>query len=76
MDKTQALKSNQGNFDTIMASSGEALADHKWWINSVEETYKPVKQRETQITMTTDGSKKGLGLLCGGYLYRGLMDTP
>ena len=61
MDKTQALKSNQGNFDSIMALSGEAVADLKWWINSVEETYKPVKQRETQITMTTDASKKGWG---------------
>ena len=61
MDKTQALKSNQGNFDSIMALSGEAVADLHWWINSVEETSKPVKQRETQITMTTDASKKGWG---------------
>jgi len=45
MDKTQALKSNQGNFESIMALSGEAVADLKWWINSVEETSKPVKQR-------------------------------
>ena len=61
MDKPQALKSNQGNFDSIMALSGEAVADLHCWINSVEETSKPVKQRETQITMTTDGSKKGWG---------------
>ena len=61
MDKTQALKSNQGNFDSIMALSGEAVADLQWWINSVEETSKPVKQREIQITMTTDASKKGWG---------------
>ena len=33
MDKTQALKSNRGNFDSIMALSGEAVADLKWWIN-------------------------------------------
>ena len=45
-----------------MALSGEALAELKWWINSVEETSKPVQQRETQIiTMTTDASKKGWG---------------
>ena len=43
MDKTQALKSNQGNFDSIMALSGEAVADPQWWIHSVEETSKPVK---------------------------------
>ncbi|XP_068723749.1 uncharacterized protein [Montipora capricornis] len=61
MDKTQALKSHQSNFDRIMALSGEAVADLKWWINSVEETSKPVKQRETQITMTADDSKKGWG---------------
>ena len=65
MDKTQALKSHQGNCDSIMALSGEAVADLQWWINSVEETSKPVEQRETQITMTTDGSKKG-----GGALWR------
>jgi len=53
MDKTQALKSNQGNFGSIMALSGEAVADLQWWINSVEETSKPVKQRETRINMTT-----------------------
>ena len=53
MDKTQALKSNQGNFDSKMALSGEAVADLQWWINSVKETSKPVKQRETQITMKT-----------------------
>ena len=58
MDKTQALKSNQGNFDSIMALSGVAVADLQWWVNSAEETSKPVKQRETQITMTTDASKK------------------
>ena len=40
MDKTQALKSNQGNFDSIMVLSGEAVADLKWWINTVEETSK------------------------------------
>ena len=61
MDKTQALNSHQGNFDSIMDLSGEAVADLQWWINSVEETSKPVKQRETQITMTTDASKKGWG---------------
>ena len=61
MNKTQALNSHQGNFDSIMALSGEAVADLQWWINSVEETSKPVKQRETQITMTTDASKKGWG---------------
>ena len=61
MDKTQALKSNQGNFDSIMALSGEAVADLQWWINSVEVISKPVKQRETQITMTTNASKKGWG---------------
>ena len=61
MDKTQALNSHQGNFDSIMALSGEAVADLQWWINSVEETSKPVKQRETQITMTTDASKKEWG---------------
>ena len=76
IDKTQAMKSNQGNFYSIVALSGEAVADLKCWINSVEESSKPVKQRETQITMTTDASKKGVGVLCGGYLYRGLMDTP
>ena len=57
------LKSKQGNFDSIMALSGEAVADLKWWINSVEETSKPGKQRETRITMTTDASKKGWGAL-------------
>ena len=76
MDKTQALKSHQGNFDSIMALSGEAVADLQRWINSVQETSKPVKQRETQITMTTNASKKGVGVLCGGYLSRGRMDTP
>ena len=45
IDKTQAMKSNHGNFDSIIALSGEEVADLKWWINSVEETSKPVKQR-------------------------------
>ena len=71
MDKTQALKSHQGNFDSIMALSGDAVADLKWWINSVEETSKPVKQRETQITMTTDASKKGWGCSVEGTSTRG-----
>ena len=43
MDKTQALKSHQGNFDSIMALSGETVADLQWWTNSVQETSKPVK---------------------------------
>ena len=71
MDKTQALKSNQGNFDSIMALSGEAVADLKWWINSVEETSKRVKQRETLITTTTDASKKGCGCSVEGISTQG-----
>ena len=62
-EKFLVLKSKHGNFDSIMALSGEAVTDLKWWINSVEETSKPGKQRETQITMTTDASKKGWGAL-------------
>lgn len=72
MDNTQALKSNQGNFDSIMALSGEALADLKWSINSVQE----VKKRENPDHHDNLCFKKGVGVLCGGYLHRGLMDTP
>ena len=43
MDKTQALKINEGNFHKNMSLSPEATTDLKWWVSELDTTYSQLK---------------------------------
>ena len=42
MDKSQALKTHNGNFDKNMSLSHEAKTDLKWWVDAIPTAYKPI----------------------------------
>ena len=63
MDKTTALQASKGNFDKGMCVSDDSISDIKWWIKSIPEAYNPISHGEAQITMSTDASFNGWGLV-------------
>ena len=72
MDKTEALKQNQGNFDKTMKLSKTACVDLQWWIETANYLYKPIPLNQPNATLYTDASTQGWGGVlqeekCGGH---------
>ena len=67
MDKTEALKLNQGNFDKHMTLSKASCADLHWWINSADNLYKPIGPTQPDVTLFTDASNEGWGGVLGEH---------
>lgn len=65
MDKTEALKQNQGNFDRPMKLSKTLCADLHWWINSADSLFKPIALNQPDATLFTDASSQGWGGVLG-----------
>ena len=65
MDKTRALKCNQGNFDRPMQLSEVSCADLRWWINSADSLYKPIALPQPDATLFADASNQGWGGVLG-----------
>ena len=61
MDKSQALKTHNGNFDKNMSLSHEAKTDLKWWVDAIPTAYNPINHGDPQVAMTTDASLIGWG---------------
>ena len=61
MDKSQALKTHNGNFDKNMSLSHEAITDLKWLVDEIPTAYNPINHGDPQVTMTTDASLIGWG---------------
>ncbi|KAL9976889.1 hypothetical protein ACROYT_G014230 [Oculina patagonica] len=78
MDKTQALKTNKGNFDKNMSLSPEAITDLKWWVSKLDTTYNLINHGDPQVTMTTDASLIGWGAVWNQLLLEetGLQKKP
>lgn len=60
-EKAQALKQNNGNFDTRMRLSTSAKLELQWWTNNVETANNLIYRPEPHMTMCTDASKIGWG---------------
>ena len=65
MDKTEALKRNQGNFDRSMTLSDATCADLHWWIKSADKLYKPIALPQPDAILFTDASNQGWGGVLG-----------
>lgn len=65
MDKSEALKQNQGNFDRPMKLSSTSCADLHWWINAADSLYKPIALPQPDLTLFTDASNQGWGGVLG-----------
>ena len=42
MDKIKALKQSKGNFDALMSVSKKGVADMKWWLDNLDDSYNDI----------------------------------
>ena len=56
IDKCDALRSNQGNFDAKMTLTHQTKQDLLWWADSIEGSQKPISQGNPDITIYSDAS--------------------
>ena len=60
-DKSQALKSEKGNFDAYMVLSPKAKSELTWWVSNVEVAYQSLEREAPQRKLFTDASLSGWG---------------
>ncbi len=60
-EKTAALVQNRGNFDAIMRIREDARQDAQWWLNNVQDEYKPIIREHPSICLSSDASLAGWG---------------
>ena len=61
IDKCDALRNNQGNFDAKMTLSYQSKQDLLWWAASIEGSQKSISQGNPDITIYSDASLAGWG---------------
>jgi len=59
LDKTMALKANNGNFDAIMTLSDTSKSDINWWITRTRTTFNRVSHGSSSVTIYSDASLTG-----------------
>ena len=69
-DKIKSLRESDGDFDTQMSLSQEALNDLNWWIENIESTEAirslRVINSKPNLSITSDASPSGWGAVCNG----------
>ncbi|CAB4014701.1 Transposon Tf2-6 poly [Paramuricea clavata] len=61
MLKSEALKSSKGKFEALVSINNECVEDLHWWVDNIENAFKPVERPKADITIHTDASKMGWG---------------
>ncbi|CAB4015453.1 Transposon Tf2-6 poly [Paramuricea clavata] len=61
MLKSEALKSSKGNFEALVAINNACVEDLQWWVDNIENAFKPVERPKADITIHTDAFKMGWG---------------
>ena len=56
MDKIKALKQSKGNFDALMSVSKKGVADMKWWLHNLDDSYNDICHPPVDITLYSDAS--------------------
>jgi hypothetical protein len=56
LDKCDALKHNQGNFDASMTLSCQAKQDLYWWASSIQGSQKPISQGNPDASLAGWGA--------------------
>lgn len=57
IDKTKALKCQNGNFDAVMHISKGAKSDILWWIQNLHGVLKPIRKEPPIVFFASDASK-------------------
>lgn len=65
-EKTQALKTNAGNFDAVMCVSDVAKDDIQWWLGNVPNAKRKISHGPITHTLRTDASLEGWGAVLEG----------
>ena len=71
-DKTAGLRSNKGNFDTKISLSANAKQELLRWHKHIACVSKPIWSKEVDLTIHTDSSSKGWGVLYNANTVNGL----
>ena len=61
MDKIKALRNSRGEFDGLMFLSPESKKEISWWLENIDDSFKPIRIPGPQHVLTTDSSKLGWG---------------
>ena len=61
LERDQALKKSYGDFDKFMCISYETTQCLKWWINNIEQSFKPISLGQPDRKIETDSSLIGYG---------------
>lgn len=62
--KSCALKINCGNFDAITKLDSDAEKDLDWWIDNVDDSFKPIEKSLPDFDLESDASLEGFGSSC------------
>lgn len=71
MEKSRALKANFGNFDAVMNISSDMKIELAWWKNNVHSQVRHISRSMPDMTIITDSSTKGWGLVYEGKTVNG-----
>eukprot|EP00794_Sanderia_malayensis_P001657 gene1657-1846_t len=55
-DKTTALITSKGNFDSFMAVSPAAKLEVRWWIDNIAHVFQPLSRENAKRVIKTDAS--------------------
>lgn len=61
LDRDAALKRSAGNFDDFMSASEKSKLCLDWWVNNVENSYRPISNGPPQRKIESDSSMIGYG---------------
>ena len=56
MDKIRALKQSKGDFDALMSVSQKGVADMKWWLHNLDDSYNDICHPPVDITLYSDAT--------------------
>ena len=74
-DKILALQTTCWDFDKHMSLSPEAKSELSWWINNIVGAHNVLTREAPTITLTTDASKVGWGVVLGTQTTGGLWSS-
>ena len=70
-DKSSALKTNKGNYNSQMTLSNGSLQELDWWIQNMPTAKQELAVPTNNIVMQTDASKAGWGAVSQGEVIGG-----
>ena len=74
IDKINALRHYNGDFDANISLSTQSRSDISWWIDNIDSAFKSIIPSPIDIIIYTDASKAGWGANMGTHRINGRWD--